>query len=256
MISLIFILIYLLIIGLILGSFFNVVALRVPENLSIVKPRSACPNCHHKLTALELIPVISFLIQKGKCKKCHSKISPIYPTFELLTGILFVYSFYHFGFTTELIVSLTLISMLTIIVVSDIKYMIIPDKVLFFFTLLFLIERIFIPMQPWWNPILGVTVGFGLLLLIAIISKGGMGGGDIKLFALLGLVLGWELVLLAFFMSTLFGTIFGLIGLLIRKVERGKPMPFGPYIALGTIVTYFWGENLIHWYSSNFLTLL
>ncbi|WP_458412343.1 prepilin peptidase [Schinkia sp. CFF1] len=242
--------------GLVFGSFFNVVGLRIPENISIVKPRSACPNCNHQLKALELIPVISYLLKKGKCKKCRSKISPIYPTFELITGILFAFSFYHFGFTTELIVSLTLISMLIIIVVSDIKYMIIPDKVLLFFAPLFIIERIFIPLDPWWNPILGAVIGFVLLLLIAIVSKGGMGGGDIKLFAILGLVLGWKLILLAFFMSTLFGAFFGIIGLLIKKVERGRPMPFGPYIALGTIVTYFWGESLIRWYSVNFLSTL
>ncbi|MEC1759139.1 prepilin peptidase [Schinkia azotoformans] len=251
-----FFLSYLFVIGLIFGSFFNLVGLRIPENLSIVKPRSACPNCNHQLTAVELIPVISFLIQRGKCKNCSSKISPIYPTFELITGILFAFSFYYFGLTTELIVSLTLISMLIIIVVSDIKYMLIPDKVLIFFAPLFIIERIFIPLDPWWNPILGAAIGFGLLLLIAIVSRGGMGGGDIKLFAILGLVLGWKLVLLAFFMSTLFGSIFGIIGLLIKKVERGKPMPFGPYIALGTIVTYYWGEILINWYSTNFLSTL
>lgn len=252
----IFIFIYLIILGLLFGSFFNVVGLRIPENISIVKPRSSCPNCHHQLTALELIPVLSFLIQKGKCKNCHTKISPIYPIFELITGILFAFSFYHFGFITELIVSLTLISMLIIIIVSDIKYMIIPDRVLLFFAPIFIIERIFIPLDPWWNPILGAAIGFGLLLLIAIVSRGGMGGGDIKLFAILGLVLGWNLVLLAFFMSTLFGAVFGIIGLLLKRVQRGKPMPFGPYIALGTIVTYFWGESLLNWYSVNFLSAL
>ncbi|HHY72841.1 MAG TPA: prepilin peptidase [Bacillus bacterium] len=247
---------YLFVIGLVFGSFFNVVGLRVPENLSIVKPRSACPNCHHQLTMLELIPVLSFLIQKGKCRSCHTRISPIYPCFELVTGILFVYSFYHFGFSAELIVSLTFVSMLIIIVVSDLKYMLIPDKVLLFFAPMLIIERIIIPLNPWWNSFLGASAGFCLLLMIAIISKGGMGGGDIKLFALIGLVLGWKLVLLAFFMSTLFGTVFGIIGMLLKKVERGKPMPFGPYIAIGALATYFWGENIINWYSTNILMLI
>lgn len=248
--------IYFFIVGLVLGSFFNVVGLRVPESISIVKPRSACPNCNHTLSASELIPVVSFLFQKGRCRNCHTKISPIYPFFELLTGTLFAFSFYHFGFTKELIVSLTLVSLFIIITVSDIKYMMIPDKVLLFFAPLFLIERIFIPLDPWWNSITGAAVGFFLLLLIAIVSKGGMGGGDIKLFAVLGLVLGWKLVLLAFFMSTLFGAVFGLIGMLMKKVSRGKPMPFGPYIAIGTLVTYFYGEEIINWYSMNFLLYL
>lgn len=247
---------YFFIVGLIFGSFFNVVGLRIPENISIIKPRSSCPKCNHILSPLELIPVFSFLLQRGKCKKCHTKISVIYPIFELFTGILFAFSFCYFGFTLEIIVSLTLVSLLMIIVISDYKYMIIPDKVLMFFGLFFILERIFIPLQPWWSPLLGAVVGFGLLLFIAIISKGGMGGGDIKLFAVLGMVLGWKLVLFSFFMSTLFGAVFGLIGMLFKKIERGKPIPFGPYIALGTFVSYFYGEILIGWYSVNFLSLL
>ncbi|EKN64975.1 A24 family peptidase [Schinkia azotoformans] len=252
----VFLYIYIFIVGLALGSFFNVVGLRIPNNQSIVKPRSACPSCQKQLTSIQLIPVFSYVLQKGQCKNCNEKISPIYPFMELLTAILFTISPLMVGWSKELIVALTLVSMLIIIVVSDIKYMLIPDKVLLFFAPLFIIERIFIPLDPWWSPILGAALGFGLLLLIAIVSRGGMGGGDIKLFAILGLVLGWKLVLLAFFMSTLFGSIFGIIGLLIKKVERGKPMPFGPYIALGTIVTYFWGEVLINWYSVNFLSTL
>ncbi|KEF39450.1 prepilin signal peptidase PulO-like peptidase [Schinkia azotoformans MEV2011] len=249
-------LLYFFILGLIFGSFFNVVGLRIPNGQSIVFPGSHCPNCQKTLSSVELIPVFSYLLQKGKCRNCHTKISPIYPSFELLTGMLFAFSYFYFGFTFELLVGLTLISLLMIIVVSDFKHMIIPDKVLLFFVPLFIVERTFIPLGPWWNPLLGAIAGFGLLLLIAIISKGGMGGGDIKLFAVLGIVLGWKLVLFAFFMSTLFGTVFGLIGMLLKKVERGKPMPFGPYIALGTLVAYFYGENLIGWYSMNFLTLL
>lgn len=250
-----FLLIYFAVLGLCFGSFFNVVGLRVPEKISIVRPRSACPGCNHQLTLFELIPVFSFLFQKGKCRNCKISISPIYPLFEILTGLLFSFSFYYFFFTKELIVALTLISLLIIITVSDIKYMIIPDKVLLFFSPVLLIERVFIQLDPWWDPILGTVVGFGLLLLIAIVSKGGMGGGDIKLFAVLGLVLGLKLMLLAFFLSTLFGAVFGLIGILLARVERGKPMPFGPYIALGTIVSYFYGETLINWYSVNFLTM-
>lgn len=248
--------IFIFFIGLVLGSFYNVVGLRVPMKKSIVKPRSACPNCQNQLTARELIPVLSFIIQKGKCKNCQSKISPIYPMMELMTGLLFVYSYFYFSFSPFFFVSITFISMLIIITVSDLAYMLIPDKILFFFAIMFIIERIFIPFQPWWSSLLGSVIGFCLLLFIAVVSKGGMGGGDIKLFALLGFVLGWKLVLLAFFMSTLFGSIFGLIGLILKKIERGKPMPFGPYIAIGSIVAYFWGEAIINWYSLNFLSLI
>ncbi|QED48797.1 prepilin peptidase [Cytobacillus dafuensis] len=243
-----FILIYILIIGLILGSFYNVVGLRVPQKKSIVTPRSACPSCQHKLTAFELIPVFSFVIQGGKCRQCKARISPLYPIVELMTGLLFAAAPLIIGWTSELFVAWTLISLFMIIFVSDVTYMIIPDKVLVFFMGIFLLERIFIPLEPWWDSLLGAAAGFLLLLLIAIISKGGMGGGDIKLFAVLGFVLGFKLVLLSFFIATLYGSLFGVIGLITGKLKRKNPIPFGPFIAAGTLTAYFYGDLIIQFY--------
>ncbi|WP_078413927.1 prepilin peptidase [Priestia abyssalis] len=240
--------VYIFSLGLILGSFYNVVGLRIPMKQSIVKPRSSCPSCKHVLTARELVPVFSYLIQGGKCRNCKARISPIYPFMELLTGMLFVLSFRLFGFEYELLVALTLVSLLVIIVVSDLAYMVISDVVLLFFTGLFLIERIFIPLMPWWDSILGAAVGFGLLLFIAFVSKGGMGGGDIKLYGVLGIVLGWKLVLLSFFLATLFGAVIGSIGMMIGKVKRKNPIPFGPFIAAGTLCAYFYGTEMLEWY--------
>jgi leader peptidase (prepilin peptidase)/N-methyltransferase len=239
---------YIFILGLLLGSFFNVVGLRVPKGESIVKPRSHCPRCKRTLTAWELIPVISYVLQGGKCRGCGERISPLYPFVELLTAILFTISPLLVGWSKELIISWTLISLLMIIFVSDIRYMIIPDKVLLFFAVIFIIERMFVPLSPWWDSLVGAIVGFSLLLLIAVISKGGMGGGDIKLFALLGFVLGWKMVLLAFFFSTLYGTVFGLIGMALGKIRRGEPIPFGPYIVFGTLTVYFFGQAIVQWY--------
>lgn len=246
--SLLFVYMYIAIVGMVFGSFFNVVGLRIPNNQSIVKPRSACPNCKHQLAALELIPIFSYLFQKGKCKSCGLKISPIYMFIELLTAILFTISPIVVGWSKELIVAWVLISLLMIILVSDIAYMIIPNKVLLFFFIIFIPIRIFVPFDIWWEPLLGFVVGFGMLFIIAVISKGGMGFGDVKLFALLGFVLGWKLVLLAFFLSTFFGALIGLIGMLFKKVKRGQPFPFGPFIVMGTLVAYFVGERLIAWY--------
>lgn len=248
-----FIITYIFITALLLGSFFNVVGLRVPNNQSIVVPRSACPNCKHQLTAVELIPVFSFLLQKGSCKSCKASISPIYPVVELITAILFTISPLLVGWSKELVISWTLISLFMIIFVSDVHYMIIPDKVLLFFFGLFFIERILIPLTPWWDSLLGAIVGFTLLLVIAIVSKGGMGGGDIKLFGLIGFVVGWKLVLLSFFLSTLAGALFGIVGILIGKVKKGKPFPFGPYIILGTLLAYFFGDQLIRLYLTMFI---
>lgn len=240
--------IYIIILSLILGSFYNVVGLRIPAGQSIVHPRSACPTCKHQLTAIELIPVFSYIFQGGKCRKCKTRISPIYASVELVTAILFTISPLLVGWSKELIVAWTLISLLMIVFVSDITYMIIPDKVLLFFAPIFIIERIFIPLDPWWDMLLGSVVGFLLLYLIAVVSKGGMGGGDIKLYAVIGLVLGWKLTLLSFFFSTIIGTMIGLVGMGLGRVKKGKPMPFGPSIVIGTLIAYFFGNDFIAWY--------
>lgn len=245
-------LIYILIVGLTLGSFYNVVGLRVPLKKSIVAPRSACPKCNHQLTAIELIPVLSYIMQGGKCRRCKASVTPLYPIVELMTGLLFLAAPLVLGWSSELFIAWTLISLFMIIFVSDITYMIIPDKVLLVFAGIFLLERALFPLNPWWDSIVGAIVGFVLLLLIAMISKGGMGGGDIKLFALIGLVVGVKLVLLSFFLATLFGAIFGVVGLLIGKLKRKNPIPFGPFIAAGTLTAYFFGEVIIQAYLAFF----
>lgn len=243
-----FLLIIIFLYGLTLGSFYNVVGLRVPLKQSIVAPRSACPNCKHQLTAMELIPVLSYLFQGGKCRQCKTGISPIYPLVELLTGLLFVSAPLVLGWSLELFVAWTLISLFIIIFVSDITYMLIPDKILLVFAGLFLLERIFIPLTPWWDSLLGAFIGFTLLLLIAIVSKGAMGGGDIKLFAVVGFVVGTKIMLLSFFLATLYGAVFGIIGLALKRLERKKAIPFGPFIAAGTLTAYYFYENIITWY--------
>ncbi|WP_370576413.1 prepilin peptidase [Neobacillus niacini] len=237
-----------LVYGIIFGSFYIVVGLRIPLKKSIVTPRSSCQTCGHQLKSYELIPVISFLIQKGKCRGCQSRISPIYPVFELLTGILFATAPLFIGWTGELVVALTLISMFMIIIVSDINYMLIPDKILIWFAGIFLLERIIWPLPPWWDSLLGAGTVFLLLLIIALASKGGMGGGDIKLYALLGFVLGFKLVLFSFFLSTLFGAVIGSLALVFKIVKRKQPIPFGPFIAAGTLTAYYWGSDLFELY--------
>ncbi|MBS4173707.1 A24 family peptidase [Bacillus sp. FJAT-49736] len=238
--------------ALLLGSFFNVVGMRVPVKKSIVKPRSACSYCHKTLTPLELIPVLSYIIQGGKCRHCKGRLSPLYPLGELMTAILFVYAFIQFGWSMELVIAWTLISLLIIIFVSDIAYMLIPDKILLVFAGIFLMERIIYPLHPWWDSLLGAALAFLLLLAIAVISKGGMGGGDIKLFALLGFVLGLKLVLLTFFLATFYGAIIGGIGLLLRIFQKGKPIPFGPFIVMGALTSYFFYDEILAWYLSFF----
>ncbi len=180
------------------------------------------------------------------------KISPIYPFFEFITGVLFAYTYVYFGFQWELLVSILFISLLIIISVSDVSYMIIPDKVLLPFAIVFLLLRIVIPLNPFYDSILGAAVGFGILYLIAVLSKGGMGGGDIKLFFVIGLVLGTIQTLLTLFLASLIGGIAGMI--IVKRSGKGRktPIPFGPSISIAAILSYFWGRQFVEWYQQFF----
>lgn len=243
---------FFLLLGLVFGSFFNVVGLRTPLKQAFSRDRSRCPHCEHVLLWYELIPVVSYLLLQGKCRYCRDGISPLYPVVEILTGILFAFSFFITGFHLELIISLLLVSMLVIIIVSDLTYMCIPDGVLLFFLPLFIAMRFMQPFDPWWSPFAG---GLGVLLLIAaiiLISRGGMGGGDMKLFGMLGIVLGIKKVMLAFFLACLFGGVIGMALLWFKIVQRGQAVPFGPYIVTAALVSYFYGDPLVGWYAGLF----
>ena len=238
--------------GLIFGSFFNVVGLRVPKGESIVKPPSHCTVCERNLTILDLVPVFSYLFLKGKCRGCGTKIHWMYPVMELTTGVLFAFAFVQLGFSKELIVAILFISLLVIITVSDIAYMLIPDKILLFFVIPLIAMRILSPLTPWWDSILGAVTGFGLLFLIAVLSKGGMGGGDIKLFFVIGIVLGVTETVVTLFLASFIGAVVGVI--LLKKAKKGRktPIPFGPSIAVAAIISYFFGKMLVDWYVNLF----
>jgi leader peptidase (prepilin peptidase) / N-methyltransferase len=238
--------------GIVFGSFFNVVGLRLPKKESIVSPPSHCTTCDLKLGLLDLIPVFSYIFLKGKCRKCGSKISPIYPFMEFVTGVLFALSFYMLGFSAELVIAILFMSLLVIITVSDIAYMLIPDKVLLPFAVVLAGLRLFIPLELWWDSLLGAVVGFGVLFLIAVVSKGGMGGGDIKLFFVIGLVLGTVNTLVTLFLAAFIGSIIGIM--VLKKTGKGRktPIPFGPSIAAAAVIAYFWGADFVSWYGNLF----
>ncbi|MFJ7735038.1 prepilin peptidase [Lysinibacillus sp. NPDC097287] len=234
--------------GLVFGSFFNLVGLRVPMKESIVAPTSHCMTCQRQLKVLDLVPVLSFLCLAGKCRGCGQKISWIYPFMELVTGVLFAFAYWQLGFSAEFAVAILFISLLVIIVVSDVAYMLIPDKVLLFFLPLLVIGRMVSPLTPWWDSLLGAFVLFGILYSIAVLSRGGMGGGDIKLFFLIGLVLGTLGSLLTLFLAAVIGMIVGIVVLRSRGQGRKTPVPFGPSIALAAIIVYFYGDVMTNWY--------
>jgi len=227
------------ILGMILGSFFNVVGDRLPNGESIVKPSSHCPHCKHKLTAIELIPILSYLIQGGKCKKCKKKIPIIHPIFEFGCGMIFALTYLSFDISLELLIALTFISMLLIIIVSDIKYMIIPDEVLIVTGIILFIEIGSIyGLKVLGLSILNGLISFTIMFLIKklgdfMFKKESMGGGDIKLLFFFGLMFGWEMAIVAIFI----GSIVGLpISLLILYKKSSHIVPFGPFLSIGAIV--------------------
>ena len=234
------------IIGTIFGSFYNVVGYRIPKKESIVFPPSHCPKCNRKLKAQELIPLISFIIQKGKCKNCKQKIGLFYPIFELITGLLFALSLKVYGLTPNLIIVLTFISMLMIITVSDLEYMIIPDSVLIFFSVLLLIEIYLIKGANEILPaIINGLISFTIMFIIKktgdlIFKKESMGGGDIKLMFLVGMILNYKNALLTIFI----GSLIGLPISIITIKNNNHVLPFGTLLSTGGIIILLAKINL------------
>lgn len=170
-----------------------------------------------------------------------------------MTGILFALAYGMLGLSLELIVAIVFISLLIIITVTDLAYMLIPNKILFPFGIVLFLLRFISPLTPWWSSIVGAVIGFGVLLVIAVISKGGMGGGDIKLFLVIGLVIGPVQTLLTLFIASLIGTIVGFIFLKRTKQGRKTPIPFGPSISAAAVIVYFWGSFIVDWYGKLFV---
>lgn len=236
--------IFIFIIGTCLGSFYNVVGYRIPKGESIVFPASHCPKCNHKLGPLELIPIISYIFLKGKCKHCHTKVKPFYLIFELLTGILFTLSYIHFGLSKELIISLTFISLLIIITISDYNFMIIPDSILITFSILLALEICLINgVTALFQNICNGLIAFIIMFIIKKVGdyafkKESMGGGDIKLMFIIGLILGYQNSILTIFLASLIGLPISLITL---KKNPEHIIPFGPFLAAAAIIILLTG---------------
>lgn len=241
---------YIFTMGLFFGSFFNVVGIRIPNKESLLG-RSHCPNCGKTLGPLELFPIVGYILLKGKCRECKTKISMKYPLMEFITGALFLTSFVFLQQNmVEYILIVLFISLMIIITVSDIYYQVVPDVILIIFLPFIFILRIFSPIELWYDGIIGGLFGFSFMYLIALygkfrFKKDALGGGDIKLYFIIGIVLGYQLVILSLFFASLFGLIFGII---IRK--RTGHVPFVPFIFAGSILTYFVGNGIIEWYVS------
>jgi len=230
------------ILGLVFGSFYNVVGLRLGKGESLLFPSSHCPKCGHKLKFYELFPVISYILLKGKCKKCKKKISIMYPAIELFTGILFMISYYSFGLTPELILSISISSLFVIIIVTDLNYYIIPDSLHVIFGIIIIIYNLITK---------GLVeacmyIGYGLIMFLfmfALMKLGNfmfkeesLGGGDIKLMGILGMTME---PLLSFASLTL-AALLALPGSLYLCIkQKDKIIPFGPFILAGFLIIIF-----------------
>lgn len=239
--------------GTVFGSFYNVVGYRVPNKMSIVYPESHCPNCNHKLKFYELVPILSYIFLGGKCKSCKKRISLFYPFFEFLTGLLFLLSFLVYGFSMKFIISITFISILLIISISDFKYYIIPDEVLLVGIILIVVE-LFINsfvndisiLKGVIYPLLSAVGSFLTLYLFKLIGdcmfkKESLGGGDIKLLFLIGLVLGFDMSIVTIFIASFIALPLSIISL-VRN--NSNIIPFGPYLSLSAIIILLSKLNL------------
>ena len=227
--------------GLVLGSFYTVVGERMPEGKSIITPPSHCPNCGHVLKFYELIPVFSFIFLRGKCSKCKSKIPVLSTLIELLTGILFLISFLVFGISIKFFIALVFISMLMIIIVSDIRYMLIDDEILIIASILIFILSIFeYGIKDALLYVLYGVICFIVMFLIKILGdfifkKESMGGGDIKLMFVFGLTMGIPLSIASIFLASFIGLP---ISLIMLKKNSSHELPFGPYLSIAAIILF------------------
>jgi len=239
--------------GLCIGSFMNVCIYRIPISKSIVHPRSMCPGCGNMIKFYDNIPLLSYLLLMGKCRHCNISISLRYPMIELMSALFAVCVLLNFGFTIEAIAYYAFISTLIVITFIDIDHQIIPDIISLPGIPIFFIASFALPGITYKDSLIGILVGGGSLYVIAWIyylltRKEGMGGGDIKLLAMIGAFIGWKGVLFTIFVSSLVGTVIGIIVMLCTRKNMKLAVPFGPFLAIGAIIYIFMGEELIYWY--------
>lgn len=244
----------LFVIGLPLGSFFNVVAYRLPRNQLPWRPkRSHCPECDAEIRARDNVPVLGWLVLRGRCHSCGAKISWRYPAFELLTAVLFAAAGARFGWSAELVPALLLISTLVIVTNSDLDLRIVPNKVIVPALILGVPAQLLAYPDQWLNWTLSALIAFGVMFAVALAYPAGMGMGDVKLAAVLGLYLG-RAVAPAMLIAFAAGTIVGIAVMMAKGVAAGRKtgIPFAPFMALGGVISLFWGEAMVEWYLDTF----
>jgi leader peptidase (prepilin peptidase)/N-methyltransferase len=244
---------YVVTFGLVIGSFLNVVIARLPERRSLWAPASACPGCGNAIAWYDNVPVLSFAALGGRCRACAAPISWRYPLVEALTAVLFGLAWIVFGgHLVDFLSAAVLLAALVAITVIDLRYQIIPDAITLPGVLAGVLASLASHRVSWFDSAGGMLVGAGLFVAVIVLSRGGMGGGDLKLGAMLGAFLGWKALLVALFVAIVLGGASALALLASGKFARKDAIPFGPFLALGGAVALFWGDAFVAWYLGGF----
>lgn len=233
--------------GAAIGSFLNVCIFRLPAQVSIVKPLSQCPHCQKQIRFYDNIPLISFFVLKGKCRDCDGSISLRYPLVELITALLSLLLFFKFGVTLNYMIFFIFTAVLIVITFIDFDHQIIPDVLTlpgipFFFLLAVLVVKV-----PWLEALIGLLIGGGVLFAIAFVyelltKREGMGGGDIKLLAMIGGFLGWKSLIFILLFGSFSGAVIGITAMIINKQDTKYAVPFGPFLSAAAVAYLFWGD--------------
>lgn len=250
-----------LITGCFFGSFINVVVCRVPQGESVIHPPSRCPGCGQRLSPLELVPLFSYLWLRGRCRSCGAAISPRYPLVELAAGLLFYAAFRRFGLTLEAAGYAFFLSLLLAVSLIDLEHRRIPNPLtaagLGAGALLHLpgllgnwlaVPAWLLPGRSLADALIGALAGGGLLLVIFLVSRGGMGAGDFKLAAVIGFFVGLKGIALVLLLGFTAGAMTGLALILLKRRGRKDPLPFAPFLAAAALAAVFWGESIWRWY--------
>ena len=244
----IFLYILIFLYGIIIGSFLNVCIYRIPKKENIATTRSHCMSCGYQLKWYDLVPLFSYLVLRGKCRKCDSRISVQYPLVEALNGALYLLVFWRYGLSVDSLLYCLLFSALIVLSVIDFRTYEIPVGINIFILTLGLI-RIVTDLSHWLSSGIGLLSVSIPLLLIYLVTKGrGIGGGDVKLMAAAGLLIGWKLNVLGFLLGCILGSIIHVCRM--KLSGEGRTLAMGPYLAMGIAISVMWGEQMIAWYLS------
>jgi len=247
--------------GAVIGSFLNVCIYRMPRNLSVVFPPSKCTNCGAQIRAWDNIPIISYALLRGKCRNCKSGISARYPLVEALNACLYAAVLWRYGFTWNAAVYCLLVSTLVVITFIDLDFQIIPDRITLPGIPLGIVSGSLLLPDPFLRSaplglqasLIGAGSGFLVYYLIAVLGekvfrKEAMGGGDIKMMAMLGGFMGWKSIILTTFLGSLLGSVIGIFLIAVKGRKQGAQIPFGPFLALGAVISLFFGQEILTWY--------